>query len=575
VDGSKVADTAHTATTAGKTARGVAWLLLLLPLFVLGQRHILWGADEPREAEIAREAYASGDWAVPRLNGAEFLEKPPLAQWGAVLVFRLLGGPSESWCRLSSALWGAVGTAACAWLGWMLFGWRVGVLAAFVLATSQEWLLDTHTLLVDVPLAAGVAVTFACLWHGYRAPVGRRKAVSYLLAWVACGVAFLAKGAIGVALPAAGVLTFLIWRREGREGRRILAPLNLAVFLAVVAPWLVTLVARSGAGALRTFFVDNTLMRFVSPSADHAAPPWDYAVSIFGVTLPWALFLPPVIVALARPGRLAGAHQRLRWQYLAAITVAPFLLLSVASAKRPVYLLPLLPGLAIAIAAWLDRSLGAGDGRVAGVWRVTGTSAFAAVAVGGWVVSTVLALGGHRGVPLAFLGLAAALGTAIVFVHAVCRGRSHQVPSFAAAFALLVTLSLSSPAVFRRLESRRGYRTLTAALSGAVQPGTTLYGYGMGERELGVACFHERATIPQVRDPEAFRRVLQDGEAVVLVAGEVVTRLQASHRWPASAVIVARPRMRTRPFVLVRGAARSSGTRWTGVSQEPRSRPVT
>jgi 4-amino-4-deoxy-L-arabinose transferase-like glycosyltransferase len=556
VDRTKVADTANGATTAGGTARGVAWLLLLLPLFVLGQRHILWGADEPREAEIAREAYASGDWVVPRLNGVEFLEKPPLTQWGAVLAFRLVGEPSESWCRLSSALWGAFGTAACAWLGWMLFGRRVGVLAAFVLATSQEWLLDTHTLLVDVPLAAGVAVTFACLWHGYRAPVGRRKTASYLLAWVACAVAFLAKGAIGVALPAAGVLTFLIWRKEGREGLRILAPQNLAVFSALVAPWLVTLVARSGTSALRTFFVDNTLMRFVSPSADHAAPPWDYAVSIFGVTFPWALFLPFVIAALARPGRLADAHQRLRWQYLVATTVAPFVLLSVASAKRPVYLLPLLPGLAIAIAAWLDRAPGAGNGRVAGVWRVIGTSAFAAVAAGGWAVSTVLAFRGHEGVPLAFLGLTAALGTAVGFVRAVCRGRSDRVPEFAAAFALLVTLSLLSPAVFRRIESRRGYRTLTAALSRAVQPGNTLYGYGMGERELGVACFHQRATIPQVRNPEAFRRVLQDGRGVVLVAQDILTRLQASHRWPSSAAIVARPQMRTRPFVLVRGAAR-------------------
>jgi hypothetical protein len=154
------------------------------------------------------------------------------------------------------------------------------------------------------------------------------------------------------------------------------------------------------------------------------------------------------------------------------------------------------------------------------------------------------------------LGLAAALGTAVGFVRAVCRGRSDRVPEFAAAFALLATLSLLSPAVFRRIESRRGYRTLTAALSRAVQPGITLYGYGMGERELGVACFHQRATIPQVRNPEAFRRVLQDGQGVVLVAQDIVTRLQASHRWPSSAAIVARPQMRTRPFVLVRRAAR-------------------
>ena len=38
----------------------------------------LFGPDEPREAEIARETLRDGRWIVPRLCGLPFLEKPPL-----------------------------------------------------------------------------------------------------------------------------------------------------------------------------------------------------------------------------------------------------------------------------------------------------------------------------------------------------------------------------------------------------------------------------------------------------------------------------------------------------------------
>ena len=539
--------------TARARSASAWWLLALLPIFVVGQRHVLWGADEPREAEIARELYASGDWVVPRLNGVPFLEKPPLTHWAAATVFRILGEPSEEWCRLPAALWGILMSLACFWLGSMLFGRRVGLLAAFVLATSQEFVIHTHTLLVDPPMATGVAWAFALFWRGYTSPRPGQRRLFYALTAAATGVAFLGKGPIGVVLPAAGVLVFLAWRKEWRETWRLLAPQNLAVFAALTVPWLVMVRVRGGSAVFRTFFWDNMVMRFFSSSADHAAPPWDYAFGIFEVMVPWVVFVPPVIFALVRPGGFEPAERRRGWQYLVSIMAGPLLLLSMASAKRPGYLLPLMPAFAVSVAAWLDGALQEAEAAWVRVWRAAGTVALALAAVAAWGASGYLAVRASAGLAVSAVGMLAALAGTVALVLSLRREGQQRLPVLAAGLALLTFFSLFSPSTFAAIDARRGYHTLTAAVAGTAVPGTTLYGYDMGERELGVVGFMRREPTPQVASPRALAEVLCDRQNLVLVSVEAMKNMQAQGEWPETAEVVAAPEMAKRPYVLVRG----------------------
>ncbi len=531
------------------------WLLVVLPVLLLGQWHALWGADEPREAEIAREMFASGDWVVPRFNGMPFLEKPPLAHWGVAALFTALGMPSEEWCRLPAPLWGILTILACTWLGSMIFDRRVGVLAGVVLATSQEFVINTHELAVDTPMAAGVAFALASFWAGHTASLPRRRRLFYALTAVAAGVAFLGKGPIGVALPMIGVGAFLVWRKEWGEVSRVLAPQNLALFAAVSGPWLVMVRSRGGGAAFRALFWDNMVVRFLSGSADHAAPPWEYAFSIFQVTVPWVIFIPPVVAALARPGPFEGPEGRRGWQFLISIMLAPLLLLSLASAKRPSYLLPLMPAFAVAVAAWLEGALQRSEARWLRVWRTAGTAVFALTGVAAWVVSGFLAVRGHGGLAVSLLGLAAALTGAAALGVTLWKEGPRRTPAFAGALAVLVLLSLLSPSTFAAIDEHRGNHALSDAVAGAVPAGVRLYGYDMGERELGVVCFLRQATVPQLSGPEALRRVVRDGEGVVVVSVAAMKALQAEGAWPAEARLVSAPAMHKRPYVLVRGGS--------------------
>ncbi|TMA49560.1 MAG: dolichol-phosphate mannosyltransferase, partial [Deltaproteobacteria bacterium] len=76
---------------AGTVARlGGPALLVLLFAWRLGAWP-LFDPDEGRNAEVAREMLAGGDWTVPHFNGLPYLDKPVLFFWLVAGAFRLLG----------------------------------------------------------------------------------------------------------------------------------------------------------------------------------------------------------------------------------------------------------------------------------------------------------------------------------------------------------------------------------------------------------------------------------------------------------------------------------------------------
>ena len=533
------------------TTVSLLWAIPALAILSFaGQRHGLWGNDEPREAEIAREMYASRDWVIPCLNGRPFLEKPPLAHLGAALVFQAAGGPTEAWCRLPSAAWGFAGLLATAWLGTMLLGPGAGLLAAFILATSVEWLYITRLLLVDVPLAACVISSFALFWAGYTRP-GLMKTAGYLGCALAAGGAFMAKGTVGIAIPLSAIAVYLVFRREYGELVRIAC--SFAVGLAAAAlPWVAMIAARGGRDALRVFLWDNQVLRFFSPGADHAGPPWFYLAAIFEVLPPWALLLPPALIGLARHRNETEKEKR-GSQFLIAMVAVPLALLSIASGKRQLYLLPLMPGLAIAIAQWAAGEWPGLRARWEYIWMRAGVVLFAVTAGGAWCAALGVAAAGWFAVGSGIAGAAAALlGSAAIARRAFSR---EGAPGWSmVALAAIAWSAALSPVVGDRIEGSKGYAPLTAMLDANLRPGDTLYGYMLGERELGVVGFHRQALLPVIDSPEALDTVLRtSGRTVVLMREKVYEALREQGALPSSSAVAARCALQHRNQILLRG----------------------
>ena len=347
-------------------------LLLAAALTLAGiVDHELWNPDEPRVCCISKTMWQTRDWAVPRLAGEIFLEKPPLYLWlcGACGHFfePLFGYVGAA--RLSCSLC-ALGTlAATSWLGWLLLGRRRDAFfAVLVLSTMPLFLLDMHRMRTDVLLAFTVAAAVAFLAHAYL----KNHPWSLLPAGICAAAAFLAKGPIGwiLILPAALPLALhALLSERGRPARKtwFFAHL-LAVLLALglSALWILAIYRHPDPAAWKAWFWDNQIGRTTgAATALGHHHPWElhyYIVHLPAVLAPW---IPHVFLWIAGClTTLRAAPLRPRWRtlllspafFLACWGFGGLLLLSIPSTKRGIYLLPLYPAYALMAAAAIPRA---------------------------------------------------------------------------------------------------------------------------------------------------------------------------------------------------------------------------
>jgi len=364
-------------TAAGTPGRVPARVERLIPAVVLLlacaaylgglSSYSLIERDEARYAEVAREMLATGDWVTPRLNGAVFLDKPPLTYWLTAASYRLFG-VSERSARLVPALLGIAGIALTGWLGRRLLGPAAGILATAILASSPLYLFLSRTASLDLPFAVCVTATLTLV--GIALGGGPRARAAWLAASGAAGLATLAKGPAGVVLPGLAVALCLAVRRRPGDLGRIPWITGPTIYLAVVLPWF-TMVTLRNPGFLSYFVVNENIRRFATDVHHREGSVLYYFPVLFLGFFPWSLLL-----AAAAARRL----KKPRW-FLARLRGSPLLLplcwsfavigfFSLSRGKLATYVLPAYPALALLAAGSLTATekapVAAVDGRPGG-----------------------------------------------------------------------------------------------------------------------------------------------------------------------------------------------------------------
>ena len=400
-------------------ARGVVAAALLASLLFLpwlGSTG-LWDPWEPHYAEVSREMVVRDDWVHPYWESAWFFSKPALLLWAGALGLEAVGvhdralppgsdptPPSPSGIS-SHAEWGArlpvalLAIAACALTCAAvsrLLSRRAGLLAAAVLATTPFYALLARQATPDMPFVAlmtGGTMCFAVALWDDRAHRSAWAYGGYLL----LGLATLAKGLLGFALPGAAFLLWFVvsgdWQRLSRlrlveRVRGLWIPVGPILFLLVAAPWYLVLslfrgVDDEGMTFARRFWVHDHLRRL--GQGVHTTTP-DGTFEYFVEQLGWGIF--PWVAAL--PGGL-GEVLRLRARtrdpaesftlFAGLWAVLTYVLMSLSATKFHHYVFPAVPALAILCAAFVDRVLREGTEPNA-VALLLGFAAYAVVAQG-------------------------------------------------------------------------------------------------------------------------------------------------------------------------------------------------
>ena len=321
--------------------------------FSLGLRRLAL-PDEGRYAGVAWEMLRSGDWMVPTLNGLPFFHKPPLYYWitGASLsVF----GP-HAWAARVAPWLGALLGALSLWL--LLRRWsepKTARWALVILVTQPLFFAGAQFANLDMLVAGFITATIALLADAVMrfetAQQGHR--VSLVAAYAMAALGVLAKGLIGVLLPAGIVVVWLVLARRARWLRGLWSLPGTLVFIAIAAPWFVAMQQRYDDFA-HYFFVYQHFHRYALSGFNNPQPVWFFVAGLALCTLPWfpALWAAWRTRAADRdpPSRLLLV---LMWVWLLGIVV----FFSMPSSKLIGYVLPAAPPLAALIAD--------------GVWRLS------------------------------------------------------------------------------------------------------------------------------------------------------------------------------------------------------------
>ncbi len=306
--------------------------------------------DEFRYAEIAREMLAGDDWVSPRLIGLRYFEKPVLGHWAGAASFAALGESSFS-ARIPSAV--ATGLTAVfivLFLARVLRDRATALLAAFIYLTTLA-VFGIGTLdVLDPLLTLWLTLTIGLYFCAWREPASSRRAILLALAGTSCGLAFLTKGFLALAVPMMVVAPFLIWQRQWK---RLLGDwwLPFVVALAVALPWALVIHGREP-DFWRYFFWEEHIRRFLSPDAQHARPFWLFLATFPAMALPWIFLAPAGIAALRRHG-----DEQALVRYLALWFLMPLLFFSISRGKLLSYILPCFPPFAMLLGIGLRHAM--------------------------------------------------------------------------------------------------------------------------------------------------------------------------------------------------------------------------
>ncbi|MGH7767779.1 MAG: ArnT family glycosyltransferase, partial [Candidatus Binatia bacterium] len=219
-------------------------LVLCFALYFWGLAGVpFYDKGEPREGLVVWEIWQNGTWILPIREGVNIPSKPPMFHWLAALISHASGSFNEFTIRFPSALLATVGVLLVFLAGARLWGQSAGIAAAVVLATSPEWWRTATSARVDMTLTFFMLCTFLYFYFLYQAGGGLARTLPLALL---AGLATLAKGPVGAALPGLTALLFLWRKRDLAFVKRLHLPVTIPFGFAVAAAWYLLALQQGG-----------------------------------------------------------------------------------------------------------------------------------------------------------------------------------------------------------------------------------------------------------------------------------------------------------------------------------------
>jgi 4-amino-4-deoxy-L-arabinose transferase len=340
---------------AARSERWLRWAPLVLAITYLAPLGVrpLGAPDEVRYAEISREMITTGDWVVPHFLGLRYFEKPVLGYWINSLS-QLLFGHSNFAARFPSALSALLGALLVGCFAARSSGRSVaGFPAATIYLSSLMVFVVGTTSVLDSLLAMWTTAAMLAFYWAYDARSVSERPGRYALFGVCCGLGFLTKGGVALAVPFISIVPFMVWQGRFRE-LALWGWVAAGAAALTVLPWAWAVAVREP-DFWHYFLFEEHLRRFAGEDAQHAQPFWYFLPVMLIGGMPWIFALPAALRGLisSEPERARGEPSPL-FRFLLLWLLLPLLFFSVSRGKLATYVLPCFAPLALLLALGLS-----------------------------------------------------------------------------------------------------------------------------------------------------------------------------------------------------------------------------
>ncbi len=311
--------------------------LFLVILYMGLGRDYLYDWDEGIYGEIGREIVTQHNLLTPTWNGDLWLEKPPIIGWVTALGIALYG-ENELGARLFMPLFATLTLYAIFRIGEKIGGTLMGTISAGVLGYCNLFLARARAVNVDGMLLATIAWTTWLILAGS----------SPWLVGLVMGLAIMVKGP-------AGILAILIALPLLIKKTPKYVKLVVFSFLLTVIPWHLYSLIVHRQSFITPYLLEQVVQRATVPIEFHAESRWFYFRFLYedlGIGVLFVSLIGLVLFAkkfFMKQDPHNHALLTLSWVSL------PLVIFTLAKTRLTWYILPVYPGLALAIGYGLTR----------------------------------------------------------------------------------------------------------------------------------------------------------------------------------------------------------------------------
>ena len=338
---------------------GISLIFLGLALYVIPNVEFPLTRAEAMYALIPQEMLTSGQWLTPTLNGARYLDKPPLLYWLNLLIYKAFGVAPEV-ARLSTLALTLLEVWLTYLIGLRLLGRRAAWLGGFILLSCVGFFAHHFQILTDHLITVALAACLYFLLRWQERPSRGWAALFYL----SLVVGFLSKGLIGLAFPLLIGLLYAWQQRQPRLLPLFFSPWGMALAAILVVPWFV-LAEQTHPGFLKHHILNEQLMRFLGerhPPDINPFPIPEFWLFLGIWLMPWTVLLPEALYRFWR-GTAGGPGEMGRGRLLLIWPGVIMVFFTLSTSRIEYYSLPALAPLALILGWRVDRYLEAPQDR--------------------------------------------------------------------------------------------------------------------------------------------------------------------------------------------------------------------